>query len=141
VIVAGGVLMTLALALQGICPIIKNIWTSTFVLFSGGFALVLLGVAALLQRHHGAPAVLLPLRVFGANPLLAYLICFLLAPVLDMNWIPHPVYGHVSLRWGSQLLLAGLDPQLASVLFGIAYLALLFPILLLAHRRRWFLKL
>jgi predicted acyltransferase len=30
--------------LQGVCPIIKNIWTSTFALFSGGFCVALLGL-------------------------------------------------------------------------------------------------
>ena len=28
--------MVLGLLSQGVCPIIKNIWTSTFALFSGG---------------------------------------------------------------------------------------------------------
>lgn len=139
-IAAGVVLVALALALQGVCPIVKNIWTSTFVLFSGGVALMLLGVATLLQHQRPAQPLLFPLRVFGANPLLAYLLCFLIAPVLDANLIPHAIHGQVSLRWGSQLLLSALDPQLASLLFGVAYLAFLFPILLLAHQHRWFLK-
>jgi predicted acyltransferase len=38
----GVVLMALALLLQPVCPIIKNIWTSTFALFSGGAGLLVL---------------------------------------------------------------------------------------------------
>src|SRR6185312_4768518 len=45
---AGVALMAVGLLLNGVCPIIKNIWTSTFVLFSGGFALVLLAGLGLL---------------------------------------------------------------------------------------------
>lgn len=140
-IAAGGALMALAIGLQGACPIIKNIWTSTFVLFSAGFSLVLLGALTLVYRNGHANALFFPLRVFGANPLLAYLVCFLFAPALDANWLPLADHGRVSLRWGSQLLLAGLDPQAASILFGVAYLTLLFPLLWFAHRRGWFLKL
>ena len=48
--------MALAIGLQGACPIIKNIWTSTFVLFSAGFSLVLLGALTLAQRNGRADA-------------------------------------------------------------------------------------
>ena len=37
---AGVVMMVLSVLLAGLCPLIKNLWTSTFALFSGGFALV-----------------------------------------------------------------------------------------------------
>jgi len=140
-LIAGGGLIALAFGLRGLCPIIKNIWTSTFVLFSGGFALVLLAALTLVGKYRPAGVLLFPFRVVGTNPLLAYLICFLFGPVLDFNWIPNAAHGHISLRWGSQILLSGLDPQLSSLLFGIAYLIALFPLLWVAHRRRWILKL
>ena len=143
---AAGVAMMIAAALlNGICPIIKNIWTSTFVLFSGGFSLVLLAILTLVTSQAKAAKllspVLYPLRVFGSNPLLAYLICFLFAPVLDINWIPHGGQAPVSLRYGSQLLLNGIDPSVASFLFGVTYLVLMGLILWVCYHRRWFLRL
>jgi predicted acyltransferase len=138
---AGAALMALAMVLSPVCPIVKNIWTPTFVLLSGGLALVLFAALGLLERNPVVRAVLLPARVFGANALLAYLICFLFAPALDWNWIPSPEHGKLSLRWGSQLLLAGVTPSLSSLLFAIAYVTLLLPPLAWAYQRRWFLKL
>ena len=140
--ITGAVLMILAVLLNGICPIIKNIWTSTFVLFSGGFTLALLAILMIITNCPKAVRFLFPVRVFGANPLLAYLICILFAPVLDINWIPSAQFGKVSLRGASQIVSKGIiDLSLASFLFSIAYLVVLFFILWFFHRKRWFLKL
>jgi len=137
---AGAVLMAAGLGLNGVCPIIKNIWTATFVLFSGGFSLVLLALLSLVADRPGLGKVLFPLQVYGANPLLAYLICFLFSPALDINWAQKP--GFTSLRSAGQAALSRiLDPYAASFTFGLIYLVLIFLILWVCYRRRWFLKL
>ena len=137
---AGAVLMAAGLGLNGVCPIIKNIWTATFVLFSGGFSLVLLALLSLVADRPSLGRVLFPLQVYGANPLLAYLICFLFSPALDINWAQKP--GFTSLRSAGQAALSQiLDPYAASFTFGLIYLVLIFLILWVCYRRRWFLKL
>ena len=73
-LVAGVGMMSLALLLNGIYPIIKSIWTSSFALFSGGFSLVALaGLTVLINRYKGS-ALLFPARVYGSNALLAFVI-------------------------------------------------------------------
>ncbi len=137
---AGAVLMAAGLLLNGVCPIIKNIWTSTFVLFSGGFSLVLLALLSLVADRPGFGKALFPLQVYGANPLLAYLICFLFAPVFDINWAQKP--GSMTLRSAGQAFFSQiLDPYAASFTFGLIYLVLIFLILWVCYRRRWFLRL
>jgi len=112
------------------------------VLFSSGFTLVLLAILMITTDHPRAARPLFPVRVYGANPLLAYLIRFLFDPLLDMKWIPNAQFGKVSLRWGSQIISQGIiDPSLASFLFSIAYLIVLFFILWFFYRKRWFLRL
>jgi len=139
-LVVGAVMMAAGLVLSGACPIIKNIWTATFVLFSGGFSLVLLAVLSLVADRPGFGKALFPLQVYGSNPLLAYLICFLFAPVLDINWAQKP--GFTSLRSAGQAALSRvLDPYAASFTFGLIYLVLIFLILWVCYRRRWFLRL
>jgi len=70
------------------------------------------------------------------------LIRFLFDPLLDINWIPNAQFGKVSLRWGSQIVSKGIiDLSLASFLFGIAYLIVVFFVLWFFYRKRWFLKL
>ncbi|MGA9658119.1 MAG: DUF5009 domain-containing protein [Asticcacaulis sp.] len=139
---AGIVMMLLAYALSGICPIIKNIWTPTFVLFSGGFSLVILAVLMVAVERLDIGRFLFPVKVFGANPLLAYLICFLFTPVINLNWIPSAEFGRISLPFASQLAAKGvIDLYLASLLFSCAYLAVVFVILWVCYRKRWFLRL
>ncbi len=139
---SGFALMVVAVALNAICPIIKNIWTSTFVLFSTGFALVLLSLLTVLVDSFKAGPALFPLKVYGANPLLAYLICFLFAPLLDLLWIPLAPHGTVSLKSAGQIMFTQVfDPDLASFLVSVTYLCVVFLVLWLCYRKRWFLKL
>ena len=53
-VIGGAALMAAAALLTGIRPIIKNIWTSTFALWSGGFCLVAARRAH--ARHRKWPA-------------------------------------------------------------------------------------
>jgi predicted acyltransferase len=138
---AGALMMLLAVQAQGFCPIIKNIWTSTFALFSGGFCMVALGILMPLSQAPVISPVLMPSRIFGENPLLAYILVFLIAPLIDYN-----AFGTASapssLRsagqaWFSQFL----EPRAASLAFGLCGLAVLFVVLMVCHRKRWILKL
>lgn len=76
----------------------------------------------------GVRPALWPARTFGENPLLAYILVFLMAPVTLRN---------EGQSWFEQWF----SPNTASLLFGLASLVLLFLILLVCHRRRWILKL
>ena len=140
-VVGGAALITVAYAMTGVNPIIKNIWTTSFALFSGGCALLLLGLLAPVTQAPGIAPMFWPARIFGENPLLAYIIVFLMFPLLDGEWwgaAPAPV----SLRHGGQHWLEQfMSPNWASLTFGLMNLVLLFAILLVCHRRRWILKL
>jgi predicted acyltransferase len=130
-----------ALALQAFCPIIKNLWTSTFALFSGGFCLVLLGILMPVSQLPGIRPVLSPARIFGENPLLAYILSFLVAPLIDANFFGSGEAPQ-SLRvagqaWFTQFL----EPRAASLAFALCGLLAIFIVLLVCHRRRWILKL
>ena len=140
-VAAGSGMMLLAIALDGVCPIVKNIWTSSFALFSGGFAVALLGgLAALLDRYR-PEALLFPARLFGANPLLAYILSFAISPLLDIPWIGRPD-GPIPLRRaGQEAFQTLLPPHHASFVFGLVCVGAIGLILLFCHRRRWILKL
>jgi predicted acyltransferase len=127
---AGASMIVIALLTQGICPIIKNIWTSSFALFSGGFSLVALGLLMPVTQLPVVRPALTPARIFGENPLLAYILCFLFAPLVD--GIRNPAQ-----TWLQEFF----APNAASLVFGIGCLLVLLAILMVCHRRRWILKL
>ena len=68
----------LALDHYGICPIVKRIWTPSWVLFSGGIAFGVLGLLYAAIDLTGFTAWTYPLRVIGRNSIAAYCIAHLL---------------------------------------------------------------
>jgi predicted acyltransferase len=140
-VVAGALMMAVATLLTGICPLIKNLWTSTFALFSGGFCLVCLGALMPVTQLAGVNQVLGPARIFGENPLLAYVLCFLIAPLIDARWLGSGESARSLRDAGQQWFGQFLTPNAASLAFGICGILAIFAILIVCHRKRWILKL
>lgn len=57
----------------GLCPIVKRIWTPSWVLFSGGWCFLILAAFYLTTDFIGYTGWTYPLRVIGANSILAYI--------------------------------------------------------------------
>ena len=70
---AGGTL----LGYLGICPVVKRIWTPSWVLFSGGWCLLALGAFHAVVDVLKFSAWCYPLQVIGRNSIAAYLIAHL----------------------------------------------------------------
>lgn len=66
-----------ALHVAGACPIVKRIWTPTWVLFSGGWCLALLAGFYTVMDAWGRRAWAFPLTVIGVNSIAAYCIAHL----------------------------------------------------------------
>jgi predicted acyltransferase len=58
----------------GVCPVVKRIWTPSWVLFSGGWCFLLLALFHALTTGIGYGGWTYPLRVIGANSILIYVI-------------------------------------------------------------------
>jgi predicted acyltransferase len=140
-IFAGIVMMVLSMLLTAVCPIIKNLWTSTFALFSGGFALALLGALMPVTQAPVIRPTLWPARIFGENPLLAYILVFLAVPLLDAQWLgtadAPTTLRNAGQAWFSEIV----EPRAASLLFALCGIGVIFLVLLVCHRKRWLLKL
>ncbi len=125
-----------ALLLEFDTPLIKHIYTTSCVLWAGGWCVLLLALFHLLFDCCGAVAARLayPLQVVGCNALLAYLLTEIHGPNGHSLWwgVAHPlVYG-----------VAGLAEQPLAVAFVHAFLSLLLLWLLLwcLYRQRLFLR-
>jgi len=140
-VLIGAAMMLLALGTRSVDPIIKNIWTSSFALFSCGFALAILGLLMPLTQQPGVSTLFAPARIFGENPLLAYILCFLIAPLIDANWFGDATAPRSLRAAGQAFFEQWVSPPAASLLFGICGILFLYAVLLVCHRRRWILKL
>jgi heparan-alpha-glucosaminide N-acetyltransferase len=67
---------------SGFCPIVKRIWTPSWVLWSGGFCFAFLFFFHLICDVIGWKAWAFPLTVIGANSIVAYVMSFATVPFL-----------------------------------------------------------
>jgi predicted acyltransferase len=73
-IIFGAILIVLALILDCWHPIIKKLWTSSFVLFSGGFCVLLLGVFYLIIDIWNVRKGTKWMIIIGSNAIFAYVV-------------------------------------------------------------------
>jgi heparan-alpha-glucosaminide N-acetyltransferase len=119
------------LDLSGICPIVKRIWTPSWVLFSGGICFLILSGFIATTDWPGWRRWSFPLLVIGANSIAAYCMSWLFKAFFQAA-----LYRHL----GKDLFnLAG--PEYEPLLHGGAVLLIFWLILFWMHQRRIFLKL
>jgi predicted acyltransferase len=125
-------------------PINKNLWTSSYVLLTSGMAAMILGVAhATLDTTSARTHVLLrPLIVLGRNALVLFVLSGWLVKTLIWIKITNADGSQTSLyNWIFQHGFAPLaSPKNASLLFALAALLVLYAVLEVLYRRRWFLR-
>ena len=73
----------------GICPVVKRIWTPSWVLFSGGWCLLILAFLYTLIDVRGWRAWAFPLVVLGMNSIAAYMMSWLWKPFIEKNLVTH----------------------------------------------------
>jgi predicted acyltransferase len=122
-------------------PINKNIWTSSYVLFTAGAAAVLLAACYWLIDVRGSRGWTKPCVVLGSNAITLFVVSGLLARTLGIVKIATDG-GEVSLgRYIYVTLFAPFAaPKNASLLYALANLVVLFALLAWMHRRRLFLR-
>jgi predicted acyltransferase len=125
-----GIALGLALDRLGVCPIVKRIWTPSWVLFSGGICFATLGVLYALIDLTGYAGWTYPLRVIGRNSIAAYVLAHLIGDFIQGSFRTHLGQG-VFERWGQPY-----EPLAA----GAAVLAVYWLILFWMDRRKIYLK-
>jgi predicted acyltransferase len=134
---AAGALLTLAgLAWGAAFPINKNLWTSSYVLFTAGVGCATLATITWIIDARHATHWTTPFVVFGVNPILAYVGAELTAVLFDST---------IKLRVGGRLqsmhqlvderFLAWLPPNAASLAYSVAFVGLWYLVLLVLYRR------
>ena len=101
-----GLLAGFALGWLGICPVVKRIWTPSWVLFSGGWCFLLLAAFYAVIDVLGLRAWCFPLVVIGMNSIAAYCLSELFSGFIAENLETH--LGEETFRaFGRQLPAAG----------------------------------
>ena len=119
-------------------PLNKNLWTSSFVLVTAGWAMLGLGLATAMIDGLGWKRWATPGLIFGANAITAYTLAGMLVVVITSNW-----FGGESLQ-GLAFAAAqsvGASAKLASLTCALLYAVVIFVPVWLLHRKRIFVRL
>lgn len=131
-LVVGIVLLGIGYGLDhsGYAPSIKRIWTPTWVLFSGGWCFVFLAVFSATTDAIRRPGWSYPLRVIGANSIVAYVGSHLIEGFLLASFKTH-LGADVFQRFGTEY-----EPFVS----GVALLAVYWLILWWMYRNKIFVR-
>jgi predicted acyltransferase len=114
----------------GVCPSVKRIWTPSWVLFSGGWCFLILAGFYVVTDWVGFAGWAYPLRVIGANSIVAYCMAWLIEPF---------VIGSFKTHLGKDVFKA-FGPQYEPFVTGVAVLAVFWLILFWLYRRNIFVR-
>lgn len=123
-------------------PINKGIWTSSYVLFTGGLASVALATCMWVIDVHKITAWTRPFMIYGVNPIVAFVGSGIMARWIYTLWtvrydgatvpVQRAIYRSLFASW--------LSPLNASLLFAVTFVLLWLGILSVLYRRNIVLK-
>jgi len=139
---AGSLGMVVGLMWNWSFPINKNLWTSSYVIFTAGMACVALATIMWIVDYANVKWWTKPFVVFGVNPIVAFVGSGVMARLIYTLWkvdyqgrsvsIQNAIYQSVFASW--------LPPRVASLAFALTFVLLWYGILLVLYRRKIILK-
>ena len=119
-------------------PINKNIWTSSYVMYTSGLATMALTACILLVDTLGYKRWAKLGRVFGTNSITIYIISILLLGI----FYSHLFWGHsLSSFFMDGFVGIGLAPKLSSFLFAVCYMLICYIPAWLLYKNKIYIKL
>ncbi len=141
--VVGAVLLSLSFVWDLVFPINKKIWTSSFVLYTSGVALLFLGViywwVDIKGRHWGTK----PFIVYGMNALIVYALSGLIAKTIHAIKWTDAAGDTISVQgwlWATVFKPMFASPYNASLAYAITNVLFLLGIAWILYARRIFIK-
>ncbi len=139
---AGSLGMVLGLMWSWSFPINKNLWTSSYVVFTAGMACVALATIMWIVDYANVKWWTKPFVVFGVNPIVAFVGSGVMARLIYTLW--HVNYQGRSVSIQNAIYQIGyaswLPPRVASLGFALTFVLLWYGILLVLYKRNIILK-
>ena len=134
-LIGGAALVAIALLWNEWFPINKKLWTSSFVLFAGGFSMMALAVCLFLVDGLGLKRLARPFELVGINAIFVYMGAALLSRLIVITSIG----GLATKDWIHQTLFTSWTDKsfVASHTFAAAMVAFWWIILWLMSRKGW----
>ena len=122
-------------------PINKSIWTSSYVVFTAGMALLFLGFCYWLIDIKGCKAWAKPFAIFGVNALALYIGSWIMAIILSLIQLPAANGETISLQQKIyEMFLSIALPINASLMYAISFILVWLFLMWLLYRKRIYIK-
>jgi predicted acyltransferase len=140
--IAGAICVAMGWAWNAFFPINKALWTSSYVLFTGGLALQFLALCYWVIDIKGYRRWAKPFEVFGVNAIALYVVADLLAVSLGLINLTGPDGSKTSLgSWIYENLFASwVSPLNASLAFAVVFVLACLGLMWILYRRKIFIK-
>lgn len=140
-LVAGIAGIVLGLVWNVAFPINKALWTSSYVFYAAGIALVLLALLYFIIDYKETKGWILPFIVFGVNPMVVFFFSGVIPRVLNGIKLAHPAQPGESIGlqgylYNYQITPYFTEPKNASMAGALIYLLIWFVILYFLYRRK-----
>jgi predicted acyltransferase len=132
--------LVIGLLWNGIFPINKKLWTSSFVLFTTGAGLISLAACYELVDVRKYRKWFKPFEILGLNAIFIYVASIVLIKLIMVNEVGSGKQAKSIYEWSNNSLFGWAGDLNSSVLFAIATVLLWLGIAYLMYRRSWFLK-
>ena len=132
-VAAGVIALAAGLAWSLVFPLNKNLWTSSYVLWSGGIAMLALAGCHVAIDRRGWPALG---RRFGVNAIAAYAGSALMVHIFAAIGWWQAIYEHAFARWMTPLF----GPHVPSLVFALVFVTLWWVVAWWMDRRRIYIK-
>ena len=137
---AGFIAMTLGNVWDWFFPFNKNLWTSSYVLYTSGLAIMTLGAMYWLVDILKYDDWIFPFKVFGANAIAAYVLHGMVIVLFQFSFGPEGQTWSLQSAFNGGLTGLGLAPEFVSLLWALSYTGLIYGLVWLMYRRNIFLK-
>lgn len=123
-------------------PINKALWTSSYVLFTGGLALLFFAVCYWLIEVQNYRRWARPFVIFGANALALYFLFAILGRLMGLWHVPRAngTPGNLKTFLVDHLFASWLSPVNASLFWAITYVLFWLGVLSILYKKRIFMK-
>ncbi|MEO5581874.1 MAG: DUF5009 domain-containing protein [Saprospiraceae bacterium] len=139
---AGAICLVVGYFWDMVFPINKKIWTSSYVLFAGGLAMLTLSSLIYLIDIKGIKSWSKHFNYFGMNSLMVFVGSGLLARLLGLIRIPAGDKSIALKTWIYKAYLwEGLDLKISSFLFALSFMMVFYFILKWMYHKGWFWRL
>ncbi|CDZ79118.1 hypothetical protein BN59_03435 [Legionella massiliensis] len=141
-IIASGFLALIAGGLWSLWfPINKTLWTSSYVLWTGGWALLVLALCYWLIEIKKISKWFKPFEIFGSNAMAAYILHVLFLKIQAVIRVSEPDGSSLSLKvFICDSLFGWASPENAALLYALSYTLFWLFVLTILYRKKIFFK-